>query len=79
MANYGKIFSVMFMVRNRLKDIRHDMKIDYQADMARLLGLSQFQYNRYERQKAQPTLEIALRMAQKLNLPVEQIFYISPE
>lgn len=71
---------VMFMaVRNRLKDIRHELKIDYQADMARLLGISQFQYNRYERQKAQPTLEIALQIAGKLKIPVEQIFYLGPE
>ena len=67
---------MLMAIRNRLKTIRHELQINYQADMARMLGISQYQYNRYERQRAQPTLEVALRIARKLNLPVEYIFYL---
>ncbi len=64
------------MVRNRLKEIRLKMLIEHQTDMALLLSISQQQYNRYERQIIQPTLETALRIAQKLNKPLEEIFYL---
>lgn len=67
------------MVKNRLRDIRHELKIDKQIDMARLLGLRQEQYNIYELQRAQPSLEIALRIAKKLNRPVEEIFWLEDE
>jgi putative transcriptional regulator len=62
------------MVKNCLREIRHELKIDKQIEMARLLGLRQEQYNIYELQRSQPSLEIALRIAQKLNRPMEEIF-----
>jgi putative transcriptional regulator len=64
------------MVKNRLRDIRHELKIDSQISMARLLGLRQEQYNSYERQRYQPSLEVALQIAKKLKRPVEEIFWI---
>lgn len=67
------------MVKNRLREIRHELMIDKQIDMARLLGLRQEQYNIYELQRAQPSLEIALRIAKKLNRPVEEIFWIDDD
>lgn len=63
-------------VKNRLREIRHEMMLDKQIEMAELLGIQQQQYNRYERQQIQPTLEIALKIALKLNRSVESIFYI---
>jgi len=63
-------------IKNRLKQIRHEMMIDTQVEMAKLLDLRQEKYNRYERQEIQPSLEYALRIANKLNRPVEDIFYI---
>lgn len=63
-------------VRNRLKQIRHELQIDHQLEMAAHLGLSQQQYNRYERQAVQPTLETAIKIAIKLNRSVEEIFFI---
>ena len=67
------------MVKNRLRDIRHELKIDSQVSMARLLGLRQEQYNSYERQRYQPSLEVALRIAKKLKRPVEEIFWIDDD
>lgn len=65
--------------KNRLKQIRHELNIDYKTEMADLLGIRQEQYSRYERQVDQPNLLTALRIAQKLNRPVEEIFYIEPD
>jgi putative transcriptional regulator len=64
------------MVKNRLKEIRHNLYIDTQIEMAKLLGITQAMYNRYECQAVQPNLETALRMAKLLKIPVEKIFYI---
>ena len=64
------------VLKNRLHEIRHDLRIDRQIEMAYMLGLLQQQYNRYERNQVQPTLEMAIRIAHKLNKQVEEIFYI---
>lgn len=50
-----------------------------QKEFARFLGIVPNQYNRYERQHSQPTLELALRFAKKLNVSVEDIFYIDKD
>ncbi len=67
------------MLKNRLKQIRLTMLIERQADMALLLDLRQEAYNRYENNKVQPTLEVALKIAEKLSLHVENIFYLDGE
>lgn len=64
------------VVRNRLKQIRHQLELDRQTEMAMMLGLQQQQYNRYERQEIQPTLETALRIAHQLGKPLEDIFFL---
>ncbi|UWG96763.1 helix-turn-helix domain-containing protein [Dehalobacter sp. DCM] len=61
-------------VKNRLRKIRLTMDIT-QTEMAQLLEVTQQQYNRYERQKTQPSLEIALRIEKKLNQ--RDIFYLA--
>ena len=65
--------------KNRLREIRHEMMIDKQNEMAELLDIAQSQYNRYERHAAQPTLDVALRIAKKLNKKVEDIFFVDEE
>lgn len=65
------------MVKNRLKQIRHSLQIDSKSDMARLLDLPPEQYNRYENQRMQPRLEVALNIARKLGMPIEDVFYLS--
>jgi putative transcriptional regulator len=62
-------------VKNRLRKIRLEMDIT-QEEIADLLGITQQQYNKYERQKNQPAAENMLRIAKKLKIPVEEIFYI---
>ena len=65
-------------VKNRLKEIRHDHRMN-QVEFANFLGLSQYQYNRYELQRQQPTLEGALKISEILGMPVEKIFYLDKQ
>lgn len=65
-------------VHNRLKSYRHKFEMN-QTEFAAFLGISHDQYNRYERNKRQPTLEIALKISDKLGRPVNDIFYIADE
>ena len=65
-------------VKNRLKEIRHDHRMN-QVEFANYLGLSQYQYNRYELQRQQPTLEGALKISEILGMPVEKIFYLDKQ
>jgi putative transcriptional regulator len=68
---------LIYMVKNRLKQIRHSLQIDSKSEMARLLNLPAEQYNRYENQRLQPRLEVALKIAKRLELAIEDIFYLS--
>ncbi|SMQ72357.1 putative transcriptional regulator [Bacillus sp. OV166] len=65
-------------VSNRLKDLRHDHRMK-QTEFAELLGISIYQYNRYERGTRQPTLEVALQISEKIKRPVNDIFYLTEE
>lgn len=70
--------SVMFMaVRNRLKYWRHQHQMN-QKEFAECLGLSAWAYNRYEKQAVQPSLEVAIAIAEILKIPIEEIFYREP-
>ncbi|MFY4775521.1 helix-turn-helix transcriptional regulator [Metabacillus sp. RGM 3146] len=62
-------------VRNKLFDIRHDLRLK-QTEFSRLLDLSPQQYNRYEKNSVQPTLEIAIKISEKLDRTVNDIFGI---
>ena len=65
-------------VKNRLKELRHDNRMN-QVEFADFLGLQQQQYNRYENQVRQPTLEIALKISIKLGKSVNEIFFLDDE
>lgn len=67
------------MVKNRLKEIRMKEYMMKQKDFAEFLQISVFQYNRYENQAMQPTLEIALKISEILNKNVMEIFYLMKE
>jgi putative transcriptional regulator len=62
-------------IRNRLKEIRHDHRMD-QTQFAEFLGVNRSLYNRWERQQTQPNPEWILKIAQKVNKSVEDIFYL---
>lgn len=62
-------------MRNRLAEIRAILCLD-RAEMAAYLALSRRRYERYERQEAQPCLETALRISNRLVVPLQRIFYL---
>lgn len=64
-------------VHNRLKEVRHDFRMT-QTEFAAMLGVSVHQYNRYEKGASLPSLEVALRISEKVGRPVNELFYSSP-
>jgi putative transcriptional regulator len=65
-------------VINKLKDIRHDHRMN-QTEFADFLGISVYQYNRYEKGARQPVLEVALRISEKVKRPVNDIFCLTED
>lgn len=63
------------MIKNRLLQIRLQMGYRFQKDFAEYLGMSTYQYNRYEKNAVQPSVEILYRIAKKLNKTMEEIVY----
>lgn len=45
-----------------------------QTEFAAWLGLNKYQYNRYELQAVQPSLEIAWGIAEKLGIKIDELF-----
>ena len=60
-------------VENRLKEVRHDLRMN-QTEFAEFLGISIYQYNRYENGSRVPSLEIALAISDKVGRPVNDLF-----
>ncbi|MFB7639266.1 helix-turn-helix transcriptional regulator [Peribacillus butanolivorans] len=61
-------------IRNRLKELRHDHRMN-QTEFATFLGLSVYQYNRYEKEAREPTLDNAMQISERLGMTVNEIFY----
>lgn len=63
-------------INNNLKRIRK-LKHVRQEDLARAIGSCARTISRIEQGERNPSLEIALRIAEYLNTPVEDIFTVS--
>jgi putative transcriptional regulator len=63
-------------VYNKLRDLRYEHKMD-QKDFAAFIGATNTLYNKWERQRSQPSLEWALKIAKITNKPVESVFYLN--
>lgn len=66
-------------IRNRLLAVRLHMAADLgrevsQKEFAEMVGVAQPQYSRYERQERQPHIEIAIQIANKLGLKLDDLF-----
>lgn len=61
-------------INNTLKDIREERNL-IQADLAEAISCSQT-IGRIERGERNPSLEIAIRLAHYLKVPVEDIFQV---
>ncbi|MEI3606923.1 helix-turn-helix transcriptional regulator [Pseudogracilibacillus sp. SE30717A] len=62
-------------VKNRLKSYRHKFEKN-QKEFADFLGIQSDQYNRYENNRRQPALGIAIKISERLGEPVNNIFYL---
>lgn len=63
-------------VKNKLKEIRmKEYLIDSKKEFAEFLEINYRQYSEYERGVV-PKSETMLKIAKKLNKPVEQVFYL---
>jgi putative transcriptional regulator len=65
-------------VRNKLKDVRHDFRMN-KGEFAEFLGINPAQYSRYENQRSQPSLEISLHISKKVNRTVNELFEVVSE
>lgn len=65
-------------VRNRLKDIRHDFRMD-QKEFSEFIGVNYYLYNRWENNKSQPNSEWLLKIGKKTEQTIESIIYLDPD
>ena len=63
-------------VQNKLKTIRMSEFFLNKREFAKVLDISENQYIRYENNKNSPSLEICLKISDKLNRTVNDIWYI---
>lgn len=64
------------MLANNLPEQRKLLKLT-QEDLAELVGVSRQTIIAIERGNYSPSLDLALRIARVLTLPIEKIFYLS--
>ncbi len=66
------------MVKNRLKEIRMREYLMNMKEFAKLLEINYAQYVRYENGTV-PYMEVAFKIAKKLNKKVDDIFYLEED
>lgn len=65
-------------MNNRVRELRKQKGLT-QDELAKALHVSRQTVNAIENNKYNPTLELAIRLARYLGLPVEQIFMLDEE
>lgn len=66
-------------VKNKLLEIRLRLGYKKQKDFADYIGVSQVSYNKWENNSNQPSLEMVLKIAAKLNIRIDDIVYLEKE
>jgi len=61
-------------MKNRLKELRNQKKLT-QEDLADIIGVSRQTINAIEKEKFDPSLPTAFKMAELFNLKIEDIFF----
>jgi DNA-binding XRE family transcriptional regulator len=69
----------MSTINNRLLQIRLELGYRFQKDFAQFLGMSTYQYNRYEKNAVQPSLEVLYNISKKIDKKIEDIIFEVPE
>ena len=62
-------------MNNRLNELRKTQKLT-QDELANAVGVSRQTINAIENDKYNPTLELAIRLARYLKIPVEELFLL---
>ena len=62
-------------MRNRVKEFRKKIKLT-QDELAQELGVTRQTINAVENNKYNPTLELAIKTAKFLGVPVEELFFL---
>ena len=65
-------------MRNRVKELRKQAGLR-QEDLAKELGVSRQTIIAIENDKYNPTLELAMKLARRLDLHVDEIFFLEEE
>ncbi|WP_238886369.1 helix-turn-helix transcriptional regulator [Clostridium sp. YIM B02551] len=66
-------------LKNKLKEIRMKEYMINQKEFAEFLGLNRSQYNKYENNKEQPSIEVFYKIAKKLNRKIDDIIECEKE
>ncbi|MBZ9633101.1 helix-turn-helix transcriptional regulator [Clostridium sp. FP1] len=64
------------MVKNKLLEIRLSLGYKFQKEFAEFLQINHKDYNRIENNNKQVNLETAINIGQKLNMKIEEIWYL---
>ena len=62
-------------MKNRIKELRKSQKLT-QDELANAMGVSRQTINAIENDKYNPTLELAIKLARYLRIPVEDLFIL---
>ena len=62
------------VLKNNLKEVRKKKSLT-QEELGANVGVSRQTIISIERYRYKPTLEVALKLAQKLNIKIEKLFY----
>ncbi len=65
-------------MRNRVKELRKQAGLR-QEDLAKELGVSRQTIIAFENDKYNPTLELAMKLARRLGLHVDEIFWLEED
>lgn len=63
------------MVKNKLLEIRLNLGYKKQKDFADFLEISRPQYNKYENNKEQPSIEVLYKISKKLNIAIDKLIH----
>ncbi|WP_461614385.1 helix-turn-helix transcriptional regulator [Clostridium sp. Marseille-QA1073] len=65
-------------MKNRLLEIRLSLGYKKQKDFADFLEISRPQYNKYENNREQPSIEIFYKISSKIGVPIDDLIYNEP-
>ena len=62
-------------MKNKVKELRKQKNLT-QDELAKAIGVSRQTINAIENDKYNPTLELAIKLARYINIPVEELFIL---